>query len=188
MFFTSLLTSRIFIVLPFPTRTHILFNIFLASKNFIKNYVNRHSSHLIYDTNLFDNFNLFNLYLTNINSSVEFAICLGILSGEGPYHIDSNPPICNINLLPQFYMVGDLSGDYFETDCKFNFNANLNVTADCYMNRSFNFSFSQFPLIVVLAFLKVKIRKALRCNIVSSEDLLKLTNLFHLIRKFSNFS
>ena len=37
-------------------------------------------------------------------------------------------------------------------------------------------------------FLKVKIRKALRCNIVSSEDLLKLNNLCHLIRKFSNFS
>ena len=56
------------------------------------------------------------------------------------------------------------------------------------MNRSFNFSFRQFPLIVVLAFLKVKIRKALCCNIVSSEDLLKLNNLCHLIRKFSNFS
>ena len=56
------------------------------------------------------------------------------------------------------------------------------------MNRSFNFSFSQFPLIVVLVFLKVKIRKALRCNIVISEDLLKLNNLCHLVRKFSNFS
>ena len=43
-------------------------------------------------------------------------------------------------------------------------------------------------LIVVLVFLKVKIRKALRCNIVSSEDLLKLNNLCHLISKFSNFS
>ena len=56
------------------------------------------------------------------------------------------------------------------------------------MNRSFNFSFLQFPLIVVLLFLKVKIRKALHCNIVSLEDLLKLNNLFHLIRKFSQFS
>ena len=56
------------------------------------------------------------------------------------------------------------------------------------MNRSFNFSFSQFPLIVVLLFLKVKIRKALHCNIVISEDLLKLNNLFYLIRKFSQFS
>ena len=43
--FTSL-TSRILIVLLFLTRTHILFNnIFLASKNFIKNHVNRHPSH-----------------------------------------------------------------------------------------------------------------------------------------------
>ena len=41
-------------------------------------------------------------------------------------------------------------------------------------------------LIAVLVFLKVKIRKALRCNIVSSEDLLKLNNICHLIRKFSN--
>ena len=43
-------------------------------------------------------------------------------------------------------------------------------------------------LIVVLVFLKVKIKKALRCNIVSLEDLLKLNNLCHLISKFSNFS
>ena len=43
-------------------------------------------------------------------------------------------------------------------------------------------------LIVVLVFLKVKIRKTLRCIIVSSEDLLKLNNLCHLISKFSNFS
>ena len=61
LFFTSL-TSRIFIVLLFLTCTHwhIMFNNnFLASKNFVKNYVNRHPSHLIYDNNLFDvNFNL----------------------------------------------------------------------------------------------------------------------------------
>ena len=56
------------------------------------------------------------------------------------------------------------------------------------MDTSFNSSISQFPLIAVLLFLKVKIRKALRCNIISSEDLLKLNNLSHLIRKFSNFS
>ena len=37
-------------------------------------------------------------------------------------------------------------------------------------------------------FLKFKIRKALRCNIVSSEDLLELNNLCHIIKKFSNFS
>ena len=89
LFFTSL-TSRIFIVLLFSTRTHIILfnNNFLAGKNFIKSYVNRHSSHLIYDTNLFDNnFHLFNMFLTNFNSSVEFAICLEIPSGEGPYHI-----------------------------------------------------------------------------------------------------
>ena len=43
-------------------------------------------------------------------------------------------------------------------------------------------------LIVVLLFLKVMIRKTLRCNIVSSEDLLKLNDQCHLIRKFSNFS
>ena len=134
----------------------------------------KHPSHLIYDTNLFDNnFNLFNLFLTNFNSSVEFAICSGIPSSEGLYHMGSSPLICNVNLFPQFYMVGVLSGDYSQADHKFNFNANVNVTVDSYMNRSVNFSFSQFPLIAVLVFLKVKIRKALCCSIVSSEDLLK---------------
>ena len=43
-------------------------------------------------------------------------------------------------------------------------------------------------LIVVPVFLKVKIRKALRCRIVNLEDLLKLNNICHLIRKFSNLS
>ena len=43
-------------------------------------------------------------------------------------------------------------------------------------------------LIVVLVFLKVKIRKALCCSIVRLEDLLKLDNICHLIRKFSNLS
>ena len=212
LFFTSL-TPRIFIVLLFLTCTHILFNNnFLASKNFIKNYVNtlkklygpflwmgfnclkatatsrgqftfyhsvnRHPTHLIYDTNVFDNnFNFFNMFLINFNSSVEFAICSGIPSGGGPNHMESSPPICNINQLPQFYMVGDLSGGYSQTDHKFNFNTNFNVTVDSYMDRSFNFSFSQFPLIAVLVFFKVKIRKALPSNIVSSEDLLKLNNL-----------
>ena len=37
-------------------------------------------------------------------------------------------------------------------------------------------------------FLKVKIRTALRRSIVSLEDLLKLNNICHLIRKFSNLS
>ena len=39
-------------------------------------------------------------------------------------------------------------------------------------------------LIVVLVFLKGKIRKAFRCNIVNSEDLLKLIYPCHLIRSF----
>ena len=43
-------------------------------------------------------------------------------------------------------------------------------------------------LILVIVFVKVKIGKAFRCNIVSSEDLLKLNYLCHLIREFSNFS
>ena len=43
-------------------------------------------------------------------------------------------------------------------------------------------------LIVVLVFLKVNTRKTLHCNIVRSEDLLKLNYQCHLIRKFSNFS
>ena len=43
-------------------------------------------------------------------------------------------------------------------------------------------------LILVLVFLKVKIRKALRCNITSLEDLLKLNNVCHLIRNISNLS
>ena len=111
----------------------------MASKNFINSYVNGHPSQLIYDSNLFDNnFNLFNMFLTNSNSSVESAICLGIPFSEGLYHMESSTPIYNINPLPQFYMVGDFSGGYSQPDCKFNFN--INVTVDSY--RSFNFSFS----------------------------------------------
>ena len=63
-------------------------------------------------------------------------------------------------------------------------------------------SLNKALLIVVVLFLKVKIRKVLRCNIVSSEDLLlslfivivnvivifMLSYLCHLIRKFSSFS
>ena len=128
--FTSL-AFRIFIVLLFLTRTHnILFNNdFLASKNFLKNHVNRHPSQLIYDTNLFDN-NLFNMFLTNFNSSVEFAIWIPI---------KSNPPICNINPLTGFCVVEDFSGGYSQTDCNFNFNINVNVTVDIYMKSSFQF-------------------------------------------------
>ena len=43
-------------------------------------------------------------------------------------------------------------------------------------------------LILVLVFLKVKIRKALHYNIACLEDLLKLNNICHLIRNFSNLS
>ena len=43
-------------------------------------------------------------------------------------------------------------------------------------------------LIVVPVLLKVKIRRALRRSIVNLEDLLKLNNICHLIRKFSNLS
>ena len=92
-----------------------------ASKNFLKTHVNRHPSQLIYDTNLLDNsFNLFNMFLTNFNSSVEFAICSGIPSGEGPYHMESSPPIFSINPMPRFYMVGNFSEGYSQTDCNFN--------------------------------------------------------------------
>ena len=90
LFFTYS-TSRIFIGLFFLTctRTIILFNNdFLASKNFIKDHVNRHLSQLIYDTNLFDNnFNLFIMFLTNFNSSVEFTICSAMPSGEESYFL-----------------------------------------------------------------------------------------------------
>ena len=67
-------------------------------------------------------------------------------------------------------MVGDVSRGYSQTERKINFNTNVNVTVDSYVNKSFNFSFSQFPLTAVFVFLKVQIRKTLRCNIVSSED------------------
>ena len=56
------------------------------------------------------------------------------------------------------------------------------------MNFSKINSLNKALLIVVLLFLNVKIRKALRCNIVSSEDLLKLSYLCYLRRTFSNFS
>ena len=48
---------------------------------------------------------------------------------------DHSPPIRNINPLSHFNMVGDFS----QTDC--NFNSNINVTVDSYMNSSFNLSF-----------------------------------------------
>ena len=114
---------------------------FLASENFIKNHVNRHSSLLIYDTNVFDNnFNLLNM-LTNFNSSVEFAICSRIPLGEGWYDIESSPLTCNLLT----HLVGDFSGGYSQTDYNFNFNINVKVTVDIYVNSSINFSVSHIP-------------------------------------------
>ena len=94
------------------------------------------------------------------------------------------PPLKKRIILPQFYIVGNFSGGFSQTDHKFNFNTNVNATVDSYINRSFNFSFSQFYLIAVPVLLKGIIRRALRCNIVSSEDILKLNNLCNLIRTF----
>ena len=119
--------------------THaILFNNdFLSSKNL-------HPSQLTSDINLFDNnFNLFNMFLTNCNNSAEFSICSGILSGEGLYHMDSSLSMWNINPRTGFCMVGYFFGGYSQTDCTFNFNINVNVTVDIYINSSFNFNFSQ---------------------------------------------
>ena len=126
--------------------THaILFNNdFLSSKNFIRNKLNRHPSQLTSDINLFyNNFDLFDMFLTNCNNSAEFSICSGILSGEWLYHMDSSLSMCNINPRTGFCMVGYFFGDYSQTDCNFNFNINVNVTVDIYLNSSFNFSFSQ---------------------------------------------
>ena len=82
------------------------------------------------------------MFLTTFNSSVEFAISSEILSGKESYHMEFSPPICNVNLLTGFCMVGDFSVDYFQRDCNLNFNINVNVTVDSYMNSSFNFNFS----------------------------------------------
>ena len=137
LFFTKL-TSRIFVVLLSLMRANtILFNDFLAGTKCIKNHVNRHPSQLTYDTNLFGNFKLFNLFLTNFKSSVKFAICLGIPSSEGSYHMAPSPPICNINLWTGSFLVGDFSVGYSQTDYNFNFNINVNVTVNSYMNSSF---------------------------------------------------
>ena len=47
----------------------MLFKNFSASTNFMKSHVNKHLSQLIYDnTNLFDNFNILNIFLTTFNS------------------------------------------------------------------------------------------------------------------------
>ena len=49
------------------------------------------------------------MFLINFHSSVEFAFCSEIPFGEGLYHIEFSPPICNINQLTGFCMVGDFS-------------------------------------------------------------------------------
>ena len=85
-----------------------------------------------------NNFNVFNMFLPNFNSFVEFSFSLGVPS----CHMESSPPICNINLLTWFYVIGDFSGGYSQTDCKFNFNTNVNVTVGSYLTSSFSFSFS----------------------------------------------
>ena len=115
----------------------------MASKNFIKSDVNRDPSQSIYDINLFDNnFNLFNMFLTNFNNSIELAICSEIPSGVGTSHTESTLLIYYINTWTGFYMVGEFYGGYSQTDCNFNFNINVNVTADSYNKSSFSFSFS----------------------------------------------
>ena len=120
-------------------RTHTIRfnNDFLASKKFIKkSHVNRYPSQSIYDTNLFYiNFNHFEMFLTNFNSSFEFLICSKIPSSEGSYHIETSLLICNTNLWTGFYVVGGFPGSYSQTNCNFNFNINVDVTADSYMNR-----------------------------------------------------
>ena len=80
------------------------------------------------------------MFLTNFNSSVEFAICSGIPSGEGQYHIESSPPIWN--LLTRLYIVGDFSGGYSQTNFNFNFNINVKVTVEISVNSSIYFSVS----------------------------------------------
>ena len=65
------------------------------------------------------------MFLANFNSSVEFAICSEIPSGEGLYHMESNSPICDKNLLTDFCMVEDFSGGNSQTVCNFNFNINV---------------------------------------------------------------
>ena len=92
-----------------------------------------------------NNFNLVTMFLPNFNSSVEFSVCLGISSSEWSYHMESSPPICSINLLTCFYVIGDFSWVYSQRDCNFNVtvtDTNGNVTLDSYFNSSFNFSFS----------------------------------------------
>ena len=93
------------------------------------------------------------MFLINFKSSVEFSTCSGIPSGKGPYHMESIPPICNISPLTGFYMVGDFSGGYSQTDCNFDFN----VTVDSHMNSSFSFTFScLLKYLLVFRIMKLK--------------------------------
>ena len=80
--------------------------------------------------------------------------------------MESSPPICNINPLPQFYMVGDFLRGYSKTDFKFNSNINVNVTVDSYMKKSFNLSFSRL------------LKNLLASRITRLEVLAKLRNNF----------
>ena len=98
LLFLTNLTFRIFITLLFLTNTHThththaipCHNDFLAGKDFIKKHLNRHPSQLVYNTNLFDNnCNHCNMYLTNFNSFVGFAICSRIPSSEEWYNMEN---------------------------------------------------------------------------------------------------
>ena len=95
---------------------------------------------------------------------------------EGPYHMESSSPICNINPLTRFYMVENFSGGYCQTNCNFNFDINVNVTVDSYMNSSFNFSFSHL-LKCLLAF-----------RIMKLESTRKITAQFETITQYLSFS
>ena len=103
-----------------------------------------------YDANRFDNnFNFFNMFLTNFNISVESVICSRIPSGKGQHHMESSPPI--FNLLICFYMVGDFPGGYSQTDCNFNFNTNVKVAVEIYVNSSINTKiFTHYSFIYIL--------------------------------------
>ena len=150
LFFTNLIL-KIFIILLFLTRAqtqYYLIMIFLASKNLIENHVNRNPFQLIHDKNLFNNnYNLFSMFLTNSNSSVEFTICLEIPFGEGSYHMEFIPPICIINPLTVFCVFGDFSWGYSQRDFNFNFNINNSVTVESDINSIFNFNFFTSPRI-----------------------------------------
>ena len=70
--FFSIFKYRIF-VFPFFYLHPILFNNNSpVSRNFLPEYVNRHSKQLIYETNIFNIFNDFKKFLTIFNSSVDY--------------------------------------------------------------------------------------------------------------------